>query len=638
MNLKQARQLYDCYIECNGKQAIEKFKDVSARSLRNYNQIADCRSFGGRLRKDVVLIDIDDMTQAEVFYKVIQHENVKCRVYKTDKGMHFLFKNKPNFKCNKSKLHIVLGLKVDVKTGNAYAYESIKIDGVMRELIYDIKEGEFYDELPNWAYTTGAENATKLFNLTNGDGRNDILHRYVWSLQYMKFKKDEVKHIIRLINRFVFKMPLTDAEVDVILRDDSFLKEEELPVEYYDEKGKLMHHVFAKYIIDKYTLVKLNKRILMWNNGVYKYDYDAVNRAMRDECPELTKRQKIDIWDAIGDFAPLVTEADKKYIAFKNGIYNDKSDSLEPFDKNKIILQQIPFDYDSNIYSEEMDNVLNDYADGDPQKRMVFEELLGACFTRRVFKCFFILLGDGDNGKSALMTMFKTVVGSDNISTQPPDRLSGQFSLSVLVDKLANFADDIHNEYIGNASVIKNLTSGGEMNVEEKYKEPFKCTLSATHVFAANDMPSMEDSTGASSNRMIIIPLTRVFKKVEGFADKICNNEQNMKYLVRLGIEGLKRLNKQGFVSDCDFINKEREEFRHNNNPILAFIDNCKEIGVQLQESSTKEMYDYFVVFCKMNQFRAYPAQRRFSREICRYCGFKSVTSTGNVKVFRKEY
>lgn len=61
-------------------------------------------------------------------------------------------------------------------------------------------------------------------NLGEGDGRNQTLFNYILTLQSDDFTKEEARECIRLINRYVLKKPLSDKELEVILRDDASRK------------------------------------------------------------------------------------------------------------------------------------------------------------------------------------------------------------------------------------------------------------------------------------------------------------------------------------------------------------------------------------------------------------------------------
>ena len=57
-----------------------------------------------------------------------------------------------------------------------------------------------------------------------GDGRNQALFNYILTLTANDFTVEETRECIRILNKFVLKQPLSDDELEVILRDDAFQK------------------------------------------------------------------------------------------------------------------------------------------------------------------------------------------------------------------------------------------------------------------------------------------------------------------------------------------------------------------------------------------------------------------------------
>lgn len=61
----------------------------------------------------------------------------------------------------------------------------------------------------------------KFLDMRAGDGRNQALFNYILTLQSEDFTKEEARETIRMINRYVLEDPLSDRELETILRDDA---------------------------------------------------------------------------------------------------------------------------------------------------------------------------------------------------------------------------------------------------------------------------------------------------------------------------------------------------------------------------------------------------------------------------------
>ena len=80
-----------------------------------------------------------------------------------------------------------------------------------------------HDPLPTWLYPYNKNpNLTKM---TEGDGRNDKLFTYILKLQSQGMAKNDIKETISIINNYILEEPVEQNELNIILRDEAFMKE-----------------------------------------------------------------------------------------------------------------------------------------------------------------------------------------------------------------------------------------------------------------------------------------------------------------------------------------------------------------------------------------------------------------------------
>ena len=65
--------LFKGYILTDGKQAIEKFKNVD--KFKTYREIHTNESFAGVLNENTILIDVDDEEQSNILFKIVHKKN-----------------------------------------------------------------------------------------------------------------------------------------------------------------------------------------------------------------------------------------------------------------------------------------------------------------------------------------------------------------------------------------------------------------------------------------------------------------------------------------------------------------------------------------------------------------------------------
>ena len=131
------------YIELKNKKPISKLED-----FKTLDEVKNKDSYGRILEDDELIVDIDSAKEAEKLLEIVKSENIGTRVYKTSRGMHFLFKNPYEIK-NAIHSNTPIGLSVDIKTGKNNSYQILKHDGVLREIIYDKSP---IDNIPKWLF------------------------------------------------------------------------------------------------------------------------------------------------------------------------------------------------------------------------------------------------------------------------------------------------------------------------------------------------------------------------------------------------------------------------------------------------------------------------------------------------------
>ena len=100
-------------------------------------------------------------------------------------------------------------------------------------------------------------------NMEAGDGRNQELFNYILTLQSNDYSVEETREAIRIINRFVLKDPLSDQEIETILRDDAFKK----PV--FFNGSTFLFNKFADYIRNTEHIIKISGKLHIYREGIY---------------------------------------------------------------------------------------------------------------------------------------------------------------------------------------------------------------------------------------------------------------------------------------------------------------------------------------------------------------------------------
>lgn len=627
------QELYKGYVPTKNKKCLMPFKGKTSEELESYDGVSELSEYAGIIADDVVLIDIDDYEESEILLDIVDDLQLNCRVYQTTRGKHFFFMNTSGNgdyildKCGTHK-RLACGITADIKVGCKNSYSVLKYDDKERPILYDIYDDEEYEPLPKWLIPVSSK--IDFVSMSAGDGRNQSLFNYILTLQANDFNIDECRETLRLINSYVLKDPLTEQELETLMRDDAFQK----PV--FFRRNQFLFDKFATYLKNNNHIIKIHGQLHVYKNGIYVNGTKEIERQMIKQIPDLSRAKRSEVLSYIDVMIDRDEEmAPANYIAFKNGIYNLLTDELEEFSPDIVITNKIPYDYYPEAYSEICDKTLDKLACHDDNIRRLLEECIGYCFYRRnELRKSIILTGEKENGKSTFLSMLETLLGQENITSLDLKELGERFKTAQLFGKLANIGDDIGDEFIPNPAIFKKLSSGNPVNAEFKGADPFDFSSYAKLIFSANDIPRIKDKSGAVLSRLVIIPFNARFSVNDPDFDPYIKYKlivpEVMEYLIVLGLEGLKRILANQKFTVSDKVEKALEEYEESNNPILLFFHSEPKV----YDEATQEVYQDYYTFCVKNNYSPM-SNIEFSRQAKKFYNADIVDKTVKGKRYR---
>lgn len=620
---------FRAYVPTKEKKCLMSFKNILSSELPTHEQIKGMPEYAGILNDDAILVDVDDYEQSEILMTIVEDLQLRCRVYETTRGKHFLFKNTGTVEKNGNGKKLACGLTADIKIG-PNSYSILRRDGVDRKIIYDIFEDEEYEEIPK--FLVPVKTNVDFLNMEQGDGRNQNLFNYILTLQSSDFSNKEAEQTIRIINEYILKEPLPESEINTILREEAFKK----PV--FFRKKTFLFDKFATFIKNKNNIARVNGRLHIYRDGVYIDNPLEIEASMIQCIPDLTRARRQETMSYLDLLVRKNTRpSGANYIAFRNGIYDVETDELLDFTPDIIVTNKIDHDYNPAAYHELLDKTFDKLACNDPSVRALLEETVGYCFYRRnELRKSFILTGDKRNGKSTYLALLKELLGDENTAALDLNELGDRFSSSSLFGKLANIGDDIADDFVSNPAMFKKITSGDRVKGEFKGQNEFFFNPYCKLLFSANNIPRIKDKSGAVLDRLVIIPFDATFSAEDPDYDPYIKykliKEDAMEYLILLGIRGLKRVLEAHGFSKSEKIEKSLEEYRENNNPILLFFKEWDE--AQMVNQPTNEIYSKYSEFCLANSFTPM-SNIEFSKQVKRHFGFEVITKSIKGKKYR---
>lgn len=623
-------ELYRGFVKTRNKKCVEKFKDRN--DLMNLEQAQQLDEYAGILAENIVLVDFDDETHAKIAMDIVREEQLDCVAVKTSRGVHLYFKCNEHTQNCRTGASLACGLKADIKLGSRNSYAICKFNGVEREAIY---QTEKLGEIP--PYFIPMKTNVDFVNMENGDGRNQTLYNHILTLQSLGLSKENIRLVLEIANDFVFDEPLSHSELEIIGRDEAFQKDS------FFDGSTLAFEKFSRFLISECHIIKLNGQLYVYKDGVYVQGHKFIEAAMIKFIPRLTKAKRTEILEYIELIMTDEAEpAPSNLIAFKNGIYDIVQDKMLPFDPKHIITNKINFDYNPNAKSDLVKNTMRKISCNNDDIIMLLYEVAGYClFRKSEMGKSFILTGSGANGKSTYLDMIRTMLGASNISSLDLSELCSEFKNSTIVGKLANIGDDISGNFIPDVSIFKKLCTGEAITFNEKFKTPYQSESYAKLLFSANEVPRMgkgRDSY-AIKRRVVLVPFKARFTKDDPdyspFIKYELREPENIEYLIKMAVEGLKCVLENKEFTTCDAVEQEMEEYENQNNSVVSFLNNG---DVKIENESVGEVYLAYSVYCRESNLQAL-SKIAFSKEIQKQANVVSKTTSvagRSIRVFMK--
>lgn len=392
-------------------------------------------------------------------------------------------------------------------------------------------------------------------------------------------------------------------------------------MQYYDESGKFLHDAFGDYLIRKYNIIKIEKRLYMYKHGSYISCEDALGAIIVNLIPNLSMNKKREVKDYIKDKCEEKEEAPEQIVCVKNGLINVKTLEFKSHTPDVIIRNKIDIDYYEQTKNEEIDTIMDNLAVGDKDIVQLLYEMIGYCIYRGMpFQKVFILVGNGANGKSTLLNMVTKLLGEENVSHVDLKEIAGnRFGKAELYGKLANIADDCSSSYLEDTSVIKRITGETYTSIEFKGQNSFSTKINTKTILSYNTIPRMNDTTDGLSRRLVIIPLNAVFKKglpnYDPFISAKLKKKENLEYVLYKSIQAISEVLKKLDFTIPETVKTRTNEYLIENNPVLNFIYDVYE-EESFEDIPCNEVYEAFNCWKIENGLKTDMSMTRFGTEM----------------------
>ena len=344
--------------------------------------------------------------------------------------------------------------------------------------------------------------------------------------------------------------------------------------------------------------LKLKYRFL--NNGGVLYQYTGTHWAQIDSGsirklawdiePKHTDRKRR------GEIADHVVDScrrddiewrnlEKYEVPLSNGVIDVRSMSMRSHRAEDYLQTCIPHSFDSQADCSTWQECLDTYFSGDSDgeaKKEALQEFFGYCLMpHATYKKALLCKGESDCGKSTIPFLLRVLVGHKNACAISVEDMDDSRKRAPLRGKLVNLLTELTSDAMIADGGFKTLVSTEEpIQFDEKFLPPVMDVPIAKHVIVTNTLPTINDRSRGTFNRLLLISFNHVIPLAQqdrAIWDKL---REEIGGILHWALYGAQRLYHSGGTFTC-VGRAEVEEYRSNQNPIVEWIEEACEVDAE---------------------------------------------------------
>lgn len=313
--------------------------------------------------------------------------------------------------------------------------------------------------------------------------------------------------------------------------------------------------------------------------------------------------------DLVGDIHDTIHP---DYLGFRNGILDLRTFNFMAPTPDIFITNIVDDNYDPATPANcpNFDNFLSGCYDGNQELINRVWEAIGYILTDDInAKCFFLLLGPGDSGKSLLIKLICSFFREDAICPLMINQFGERFGLSLANGKKLITCADLPKTPLTDSAVamIKCLTGGDSISYEQKYKDMARFINTAKLIFASNFPITLVSQDQAFINRIVEIPFLHSVpkdKQVKSLYDILCKEKHA---IIHRALNAYRHLRSRNYVfSGEEYLNHIK------NQPVVttvtaesviqAFFEDCC-FSDDSSFVTTEDLHTAYTNYCTKNNY-----------------------------------
>lgn len=182
----------------------------------------------------------------------------------------------------------------------------------------------------------------------------------------------------------------------------------------------------------------------------------------------------------------------------------------------------------------------------------VLQEALG-CLLFRVkprnddVRRMLILCGVPGSGKSTFIEVVRAILPPELVASVPPQSFKDEFARARLAGVWFNHVSEMDGSKLLPTTALKQITAGETVTGRHRYGQETEIRPIAFHVFATNELPQVNDPSGALDRRIIVVPFERSLDRTQMDSQYLNRVRRELPGVIAWAAEGATRLMQRGY-------------------------------------------------------------------------------------------
>ena len=319
-------------------------------------------------------------------------------------------------------------------------------------------------------------------------------------------------------------------------------------------------------------------------------------------------------------------DADNWLLNCRNGVIDLRNGKLKPHNRADLMMKLVPVDFDPTAKCPRWEQFMQEVFAGDADLIGYIQKAIGYTMTGDTSEqCFFMLYGNGSNGKSTLINVVREILSDYHVKTGTDtilEKQSGGISNDIARLRGARFvsAVEANPSHKLAEELVKELTGNDAITARFLYQEAFTFVPLFKLWLACNHKPSIDGQDNGIWRRIKLIPFTVQFNDSGApagpYKDSMLPDKLRMEYsgILRWMIDGCLMWQKRG-LGRCSAVDAATNEYRSDMDVLAEFIDSTCVLSPTAQVQSS-DLYAAYNMWCECNGIRHPYQQRTFTQRM----------------------